>query len=303
MKIVVALGGNALMVRSEPLTAERQKLNAMRAAHTLYKLVATGHELIITHGNGPQVGLIAEQCAAILPPNSFPLDVLGAQSDGMIGYVLEQELDNAFKGNIRVVTLLTSVEVDADDPAFKKPTKPIGPLYTKEEATKLQDNYDWAIAKDGDGHRRVVPSPIPTKILDLDVIKLLVNHDVVVICAGGGGMPVFRHYDGSLTGVEAVIDKDRTSALLATSLEADMLLMLTDVDGVYTDFQTPQANRIGTVTAQQIGQYDFPEGSMGPKVEAARDFVTKTGGVAGIGELGDALDIVEQNAGTLVVAG
>ncbi len=302
MKIVVALGGNALLTRGEPLVAERLKLNAMRAAHALYKLVASGHELIITHGNGPQIGLIAEQAAAIRPPDSFPLDVLGAQSDGMIGYMLEQELDNAFKGNIRVVTLLTSVEVNPDDPAFQKPSKPIGPVYTKEEASKLEEQYDWVTARDGDGFRRVVPSPAPAKIQDLDVIKLLVNNDVVVICVGGGGVPVIRHYDGSVTGVEAVIDKDHSSALLASSLEADMLLMLTDVDGVYTDYQTTRADRIDSVSAKEIKQYDFPDGSMGPKVEAACEFVTNMGGIAGIGELGDALEIVERKAGTLIVA-
>ena len=247
MLLVVALGGNALLKRGEPMTAETQRANVRRAAKSLGELIGAGHRIVVTHGNGPQVGLIALQAAAGPRDGAYPLDILGAESEGMIGYLIEQELDNCLPGRTPIATLLTQVRVDAKDPAFGTPTKPIGPVYDESTARKLAGDRGWKVARDGDKWRRVVASPAPLEILEIRVISLLVERGVVVICAGGGGIPVVARDDGSLIGIEAVIDKDRASSLLAEKLGADMLLLLTDVDAVYLDFGAPEARRIKSV--------------------------------------------------------
>jgi carbamate kinase len=300
MLVVAALGGNALLRRGEPLTAQAQRANVKIAAESLAQIVRAGHQLVITHGNGPQVGLLALQGAAYKPDEAYPLDVLGAETEGMIGYIIEQELENALEHDRPVATLLTQVLVDKDDPAFSKPTKFVGPVYDKEEAEARAEAAGWQIAQDGDKWRRVVPSPKPLEIPDLRVLKLLLEQGVVVICAGGGGIPVLRRDDGSMVGVEAVIDKDAASALLAHQLGADALLLLTDVDALYRDFGKDTAAPIPELTLEEARNLDLPAGSMGPKMAAAADFA-ESGGVSGIGRLADALAILERRAGTCVV--
>lgn len=300
MLVVIALGGNALLRRGEPLTAENQRANVKRAAAAIAQVIRAGHQVVICHGNGPQVGLLALQSAALKPDEAYPLDVLGAETEGMIGYLIEQELENALPEGPRVATLLTQVEVDPGDPAFQNPTKPVGPVYDRQEAERLATGRGWAIAPDGSQYRRVVPSPRPKHIPDVSVIRLLTDQDVVVICAGGGGIPVVGRADGSLIGVEAVIDKDRVACLLARDLGAQALIMLTDVDAVYRDWAKPGQRPIRRASLDELRPEDFPAGSMAPKIEAARDFVAATGGIAGIGALEDALAILEGNAGTLI---
>ncbi|RWB61421.1 carbamate kinase [Mesorhizobium sp.] len=302
MLIVAALGGNALLRRGEPMTAENQRSNVKRAASVLAALIGEGHSVVITHGNGPQVGLLALQAAADPEREAFPLDVLGAESAGMIGYVIEQELGNLLKDRL-FATLLTQVKVDPRDPAFAHPTKPIGPVYDEATARRLAANRGWKIAPDGDKWRRVVPSPRPLEILEASVISFLVERGVIVICTGGGGVPVIARDDGSLCGVEAVIDKDLASSLLARQLKADMLLMLTDVDAVYLDYGTPAARALRRVVAAEISAREFPVGSMGPKVSAAIGFVEATGKPAAIGKLDDALAIVKGERGTTITTG
>ncbi|MEX1108422.1 MAG: carbamate kinase [Dongiaceae bacterium] len=303
MLVVVALGGNALLRRGEPLTMENQRANIKLAATALAAIVDAGHRIVICHGNGPQVGLLALQAAAYRPEEAYPLDVLGAETEGMIGYLIEQELENVLPRGRRVATLLTQVEVDPNDPAFRHPTKPVGPVYDKAEAMALAESRGWAIAPDGDKYRRVVASPLPVHIPDIGVIRLLIDQDVIVICAGGGGIPVLRRADGSLVGVEAVIDKDRTGAVLAREIGADALLLLTDVDAVYRDWGKPAQRRIRRASSDAIDEADFPAGSMGPKIAAARAFVAATGGIAGIGALEQALAILDGRAGTLLGRG
>jgi carbamate kinase len=300
MLVIAALGGNALLHRGQPLTAQAQRANVKLAAQALAKIVRAGHQLIVTHGNGPQVGLLALQADSYKPDEAYPLDVLGAETEGMIGYMIEQELENALNHDRPVATLLTQVIVETDDPAFAKPTKFVGPIYTKEEAETRAETSGWAIAADGESWRRVVASPKPVEIPDLKVIKLLLGHGVIIVCAGGGGIPVLRCHDGSLLGVEAVIDKDAASALLAGQLKADALLLLTDVDAVYQNFGADNATVIHTMTDIQACALDAPAGSMGPKLEAAADFA-KTGGIGGIGKLADALAILQGHAGTRIV--
>jgi len=300
MLVVAALGGNALLKRNEPLTAENQRANVRVAALALARLVEAGHRLVITHGNGPQVGLLALQGASYKPDEAYPLDVLGAETGGMIGYIIEQELENALDHQHPVATLLTQIVVDPLDPAFGNPTKFIGPVYTRDEAEARGKAAGWSIAQDGDSWRRVVPSPKPQDIPDLRVVQLLLNHDVIVICGGGGGIPVLRRPDGSLIGIEAVIDKDAASALLAGQLGADALLLLTDVDAVYRDFGTDHQARIKRLTPKEATALHLPAGSMGPKMAAAASFATQ-GGLAGIGRLDQATAILELRAGTCVV--
>jgi carbamate kinase len=299
MRILVALGGNALLHRDEALTADNQRRNIGLAAEVLAPL-ATEHELVITHGNGPQVGLLALQNAAYKADESYPLDVLDAQTEGMIGYLIEQELNNLLPADIRCATILTQVEVDPHDPAFTHPSKPIGPLYDKQQAQSLARNQGWHIAPDGDSYRRVVPSPRPRRILELTVIELLLNQGIIVICAGGGGIPTVLREDGSLIGVEAVIDKDLASSLLAQELKANMFLMLTDVDAVYRDWGKPAACPIRRITPQAISQFAFEAGTMAPKVEAAVEFVEKASGIACIGALKDAQAMINGEAGTII---
>lgn len=300
MLVVAALGGNALLRRGEPMTAEAQRANAARAAVALAGLVRAGHDLVVTHGNGPQVGLLALQGAAYRPDAPDPLDLLGAETEGMIGYLIEQELENALGHDRPVAALLTQVLVDPADPAFARPTKPVGPVYAEAEAKRLATARGWTVAPDGAAWRRVVPSPKPVEIPDLQVIRLLLAQGVVVICAGGGGIPVVRRVDGSLSGIEAVIDKDHASALLARNLGADALLMLTDVDGVQEGFGTPAARRIPRLTAAEAARLTLPAGSMGPKAAAGLAFVAAGGRLAGIGRMEDAGAILIGAAGTVI---
>jgi carbamate kinase len=300
MRIVVALGGNALLKRGEPMTAEAQHTNVRVAAAALADL-ARDHQIIVAHGNGPQVGLMALQAAAYARETLWPLDILGAETEGMIGYLIEQELMNALPPGTDCATLLTRVEVDPADPAFDQPTKPIGPVYTAEEGKLIRAEHRWSMVEESKGGlRRVVPSPLPVAIRGIQPIRLLVEAGVCVICAGGGGIPVVRGADGKMEGVEAVIDKDRTSALLAQALDADVLLMLTDVEAVFRDWGRPDQAPIGSITPDALDAMTFATGSMGPKITAACDFVRAGGTMAGIGRLQDARRIVEGVAGTQV---
>jgi carbamate kinase len=303
MRIVVALGGNALLKRGEPMTAKAQHTNVRIAAAALADL-ARDHQIIVAHGNGPQVGLMALQAASFAPGNPWPLDILGAETEGMIGYLIEQELMNALPPGTDCATLLTRVEVDPQDPAFDQPTKPIGPVYSAEDAKLVRAEHHWSMVEEPTGGlRRVVPSPRPVALLNSGPIHLLVEAGVCVICAGGGGIPVVRRKDGAMEGVEAVIDKDHTAALLARLLKADMLLMLTDVEAVYRDWGSPDQAAIATITPDALDDLPFAAGSMGPKIIAACDFVRAGGKVAGIGRLQDARAIVEGRTGTRVQEG
>ncbi len=304
MRVVVALGGNALLKRGEPMTAEAQRQNVRLAAPSL-AAVATDHALLLSHGNGPQVGLLALQAAAYEEVEPYPLDVLGAQTEGMIGYVLEQELGNVLPFEVPFATLLTMIEVDPDDPAFSNPTKFVGPVYDKERADALATEKGWVFKADGEHWRRVVPSPEPKRIFEIRPIRWLLERNAVVICAGGGGVPTMYdpNADRTLVGVEAVIDKDLASELLAREVDADVFVMVTDVDGVYLDWGTPEQRKLDTTTPGELRGYGFAAGSMGPKVDAAARFVERTGKRAAIGGLERIVDIVEVTAGTQVVRG
>ena len=300
MRVVIALGGNALLKRGQQLSAENQRANVKTAAKAIFGIMDAGHEVVISHGNGPQVGLLALQNAAYKEGSSYPLDVLSAESIGMIGYLIEQELDNLLPAGKLTGTLLTQIEVDPKDLAFDKPSKPIGPVYEEAEALEISKARGWVMGRDGSKFRRMVASPLPKRIFQIEVIRLLVDHGVTVICAGGGGIPVIRQSDGSFIGIEAVIDKDRASALLASEIGAQALLMLTDVDGVYQDWGTSKQTLITRAASADLRKQEFASGSMGPKVEAAAAFVDGGGNLAGIGRLEDAAAILKGNAGTLV---
>ncbi|MDJ0653295.1 MAG: carbamate kinase [Xanthomonadales bacterium] len=299
MRIVVALGGNALLRRGQPMTAEAQRENVRIAARALAG-IALEHDLVVTHGNGPQVGLLALQGAAFKPDEVYPLDVLGAETEGMIGYMIEQELGNLLPEDRPLATLLTMIEVDPDDPAFDDPTKFIGPIYDEEDAKRLAAQKGWRVKPDGDHWRRVVPSPLPRRIFETRPIRWLLEHNTVVVCAGGGGIPTLYRADGTLTGVEAVIDKDFASELLARELDADLFVMATDVDAVYHDWARPNARAIRRGAPGAFNLSDFPAGSMGPKVAAAVQFAEHTGRPAAIGALADLPDILAGEAGTTV---
>jgi len=302
MRVVVALGGNALLKRGQPMTAEAQREN-VRTAAPLLAAVAGRHQLVLTHGNGPQVGLLALQGAAYSEAEAFPLDVLGAQTEGMIGYVIEQELGNLLPEKVPMATILTMVEVDPDDPAFANPSKFVGPVYDRAQAEQLAARKGWVVKPDGQYWRRVVPSPEPKRIFEIRPIKWLIDNDAVVICAGGGGVPtMFRPGERRLVGVEAVIDKDLAGELLAREVDADVFVMATDVDGVYADWGTPTKRRIERATNDELRDSAFAAGSMGPKVQAAVRFVDRTGRRAAIGSLTDIDEIVSGGAGTQVVA-
>ncbi|MCD6638823.1 MAG: carbamate kinase [Nocardioides sp.] len=300
MRIVIALGGNALLRRNQPMTAGNQRANIRLACEHIAR-VAPGNEVVIAHGNGPQVGLLALQAAAYTEVEAYPLDVLGAQTEAMIGYVIEQELGNLMPGQA-LATLLTQIEVSRDDPAFDDPTKPIGPVYDEATAHRMAEEKGWSIKPDGESWRRVVASPRPQRILALDAIRHLVAHDTVVVCAGGGGIPAAYDADGRLAGVEAVIDKDLASSLLARELGADLLVIATDVDGIYRDFGSDDAQRLAGVTPDDLVALVLPSGSMGPKAQAAAEFVRATGCRAAIGALADIAAIVDGTAGTQVEA-
>ena len=299
MRVVVALGGNALLRRGQELNAENQRENIRKAAAEL-AVVHELHQLIIAHGNGPQVGLLALMDAHYTAVEPYPLDVLGAETVGMIGYMIEQEMGNLIPFKDHIVTILTQVLVDPADPAFQNPTKPVGPVYDQAEADKLQKEKGWAMAPDGEYFRRVVPSPLPRRIIEMNVIRMLVDANVVVICAGGGGIPTAYDENRKLYGVEAVIDKDLASGLLAKGLDADMFVMLTDVANVYVDFGTPKQRPIKAAHPDVLENMGFAAGSMGPKVKGACEFVRETGKQSAIGQLSDLAKIMDGKAGTLI---
>ena len=299
MRVVVALGGNALLERGEVPVAELQQKHVIAAVDALVPL-ARDHDLVITHGNGPQVGLLALESARDPSlPHPYPFDALVAETQGMIGYLLLQALENALPGQ-QIVGLITQTLVEADDPAFDNPTKFVGPIYAEDEAQKLAARWGWQVRPDGSSWRRVVSSPEPRGIVELATIKILLADGAVVICAGGGGVPVRRTADAQLRGVEAVVDKDSTTALLAESLGADALLLLTDVPAVQLDYGTPDARPIDRMSAEEIERVQFPSGSMGPKVAAACRFVRATHKVAAIGSLDDAVQLLAGKAGTTI---
>ncbi len=302
MRIVIALGGNALLRRGDPMTIQVQRRNIRIAAEAIAPLAA-GHSIVVVHGNGPQVGLLSLQAEAYTGAEPYPLDVLDAGTQGMIGYLIQQELRSLLPPESQVATLLTMVVVDADDPAFASPVKFVGPVYDKDAADKLAAEKGWAFRQDGSAWRRVVASPEPRQILEIQPITWLLERGAVVICAGGGGIPTVHPSSapGALVGVEAVIDKDLASELLAEDLGADLFLMATDVDGIYLDWGTPQQRRLDRVTPEELAGHQFAAGSMGPKVEAAARFAAKTGGRAAIGALTDIAGIVAGTAGTNVV--
>jgi carbamate kinase len=301
VRIVVALGGNALLRRGEPLTAETQARNVARAAEAL-RGIADGNELLIVHGSGPHVGLLALQDAERPDRGGFPLDVLNAQTIGMVGYPVAQALENLLPGRT-VTSLLTRVEVDPDDPAFDEPTKPIGPVYGEEDARRLGEEKGWVMGRDGEGWRRLVASPRPVRILEREVIRLLVDHGVVLLCAGGGGIPVVVDAEGRARGVEAIVDKDRSAGLVARAVDADAFLLLTDVEAVQVGWGTDEARPLEEIRAEEARALELPAGSMGPKVEAAADFAAERGGRAGIGRLEDAGAILRGEAGTRILGG
>jgi carbamate kinase len=299
MRLVIALGGNALMRRGQRADAAVQLHNLSTAVPALAKL-ATEHDIVLTHGNGPQVGLLALESAADPELSApYPLDTLGAETQGMIGYWLVRELHNALAGR-EVVALVTQTVIAWDDPAFAAPTKFVGPIYGREQALRLAAVRGWQVRADGATWRRVVASPEPREIVELPVIARLVHQGVVVVAGGGGGVPVIRGDDGRLRGCEAVVDKDLAAALLATALQADMLVLLTDVSAVFDGFGTPDARPIPSATPDMLRRMRFAAGSMGPKVEAACRFVTATGGRAAIGALEDAEALAAGKAGTTV---
>jgi carbamate kinase len=299
-RAVVALGGNALLRRGEPLEAANQARAARDAAVALSRASLT-HQLVITHGNGPQVGLLALMSDAYTETEPYPLDVLDAETAGQIGYVLEMQLDNYIDGQ-DTVTVITRVVVDPDDPAFESPSKFIGPVYMAGEAYKLAEQHGWTVKPDGERWRRVVPSPEPRRIVQLGAIERLVDAHFVVVCAGGGGVPVIEDADGCYSGVEAVIDKDLASSLLASDLGVEVLVLATDVDAVYESYGQPEQRAIARATPEGLRTRPYASGSMGPKVEAACRFVERTGGAAAIGSLDNVEDLLAGRAGTQVSA-
>jgi carbamate kinase len=298
MRIVAALGGNALLERGEPPESSIQEAHVIKAVRSLAPLAA-GNDLVITHGNGPQVGMLALESAhdpSIMRP--YPFDVLGAQTQGMIGYWLLQALQNALPGR-QVACLVSRTLVRSQDPAFAHPSKFVGPVYEEQQARSLAESMGWQVRQDGSRWRRVVPSPEPARLLDLPTVRMLLDSQVVVVCSGGGGVPVVTA-NGHLHGVEAVVDKDLTASMLARELNADALLLLTDVAAVQDEYGTPQARPIRRATPAELRARAFPAGSMGPKVEAVCRFVDATGKPAAIGRLGDAQALLAGGAGTLI---
>ena len=300
MRIVVALGGNALQRRGEPMTVDRQRANVAEACRSLAP-VAEEHELVISHGNGPQVGLLALQAASYDEASVYPFDVLGAQTEGMIGYLIEQELGNLLPFEKPLATILTMTEVDPDDPAFANPTKFVGPVYSETDAHRLAAERGWTVRPDGPMWRRVVPSPVPLRIFESRPVEWLLQRGCVVVCAGGGGIPtMYSPGTRTLVGVEAVIDKDRASAVLAEGLRADLLVIATDVDAVYLDWSTPDERAVSAAHPDALRELDLAAGSMGPKVEAAAAFASTTGHPSVIGALDELSAILAGSAGTRV---
>ncbi|MBU2693498.1 carbamate kinase [Pimelobacter sp. 30-1] len=299
MRVVVALGGNALARRGEPMTAEHLRANVRSTCQALAELARTT-ELVITHGNGPQVGLLALQNLAYQDVAAYPLDILGAETQGMIGYVVQQELSNAVRGEREVAGILTTTVVAEDDPAFDRPTKLIGPQYSAHDAAEAAAAYRWTIAKDGPAFRRVVPSPQPLAIVQAPLIRRLLEGGTLCVCVGGGGVPVRLDSQGRQVGVQAVVDKDQASAALAAEIGADLLVMLTDGDYVSENWGTPDQRDIVTASADAIAALAFAEGSMQPKVDAAIR-VARAGGRVLIGPLDRLDDLLARRIGTEIV--
>ena len=307
--VVVALGGNAILRRGEKGAFEEQYRNVCRTVERIADLVQDGYRVVITHGNGPQVGatlLRHEAAKNIVPP--FPLDVCGSETQGFIGYMVQQALRNELKKrglDKYVITVVTRVIVDADDEAFKNPTKPVGPFYTKEEAEKIRSQRPDLVVKEdaGRGYRRVVPSPDPKIIAERFAIRALVDNGFVVVACGGGGIPIVEE-GTQARGVEAVIDKDLAGQRLATLIGASVFVILTDVDGAYLDYATPKQTMIKQTTPRQLEQYEkeghFKEGSMSPKITAAVRFVQNGGKRAIIAELGKLTEAMHEKSGTHV---
>ncbi|MGF1715781.1 carbamate kinase [Photobacterium chitinilyticum] len=293
--VVVALGGNALLRRGEPLEADIQRRNIAKAAKAIAE-IGKEYNVVLVHGNGPQVGLQALQGLAYKEVGLYPLDVLVSETQGMIGYMLMQELKNLLPEQ-PISCMLTQMSVNPDDPAFADPSKPIGPVYDDFEAHELAKKHHWIVKPDGQYFRRVVPSPKPTGIIENDAINTLIGHEHLVICTGGGGIPV-EYINGKLVGVEAVIDKDMSAAFLAKQLKADALLILTDTDAVYLDWGKPGQRALHKTTPEELAQYKFDAGSMGPKIEASCEFINQGGKLVGIGALEDGLRILKGEAGT-----
>ncbi|NOH35752.1 carbamate kinase [Vibrio chagasii] len=293
--VVVALGGNALLRRGEPLEADVQRRNIETAVKTISE-IAKEYNVVLVHGNGPQVGLLALQGLEYKKVNPYPLDVLGSETQGMIGYMLMQEFKN-YLPNRNISCMLTQMTVDPNDPAFADPTKPIGPIYEEAEARELAEKFHWIVKPDGQHFRRVVPSPRPTGIVEHEAITQLIEAGHLVICTGGGGIPVKKEH-GKLVGVEAVIDKDMSAAFLAKQLNADALLILTDADAVYLDWGKPTQHALRNTTPSELAKFEFDAGSMGPKIEASCEFIQQGGKVVGIGALEDGLQILQGQAGT-----
>ncbi|UPR57957.1 carbamate kinase [Vibrio sp. ED004] len=298
--VVVALGGNALLRRGEPLEADVQRRNIETAVKTISE-IAKVYNVVLVHGNGPQVGLLALQGLEYKKVNPYPLDVLGSETQGMIGYMLMQEFKN-YLPNRNISCMLTQMTVDPNDPAFADPTKPIGPIYEEAEARELAEKFHWIVKPDGQHFRRVVPSPRPTGIVEHEAITQLIDAGHLVICTGGGGIPVKKE-NGKLVGVEAVIDKDMSAAFLAKQLDADALLILTDADAVYLDWGKPTQHALRSTTPSELAQFEFDAGSMGPKIEASCEFIQQGGKVVGIGALEDGLQILQGQAGTNITKG
>jgi carbamate kinase len=298
MRQVIALGGNALLKRGELLSAENQRRNMKNAAAALANICAE-HENVIVHGNGPQIGLLALEAAAYTAVPPYPFDILGAESQGMVGYIIAQELRNALP-HCDIAALLTQTCVDPNDPAFNNPTKPIGPVYDAIMIAELRQKNGWNFTQDGNGMRRIVASPLPKSIIEFSVIEKLMTSGIIVVCAGGGGIPICIDPDGKLRGVEAVIDKDHTAALLAIQLHANRLIILTDVDAVYLNWNTPQQKVIRQVKASELIGVEFAAGSMGPKIAAACRFVSETANSAFIGSLADVHNLMAGKSGTQI---
>ncbi len=301
MKVVIALGGNALLRRGERADADVQMANVRIAAKAVAE-IAKEHNVVLTHGNGPQVGLLALQADAYKDVTPYPFDVLGAESQGMIGYMVAQCVGNDLPDR-QVVNIITQTEVDPNDPAYSDPRKFVGPVYDKETAEKLAAERGWTIAADGKYFRRVVPSPQPKKIVEIDTIRQLVDSGAMVIASGGGGIPVIRNDQGKLEGSEAVIDKDMSASIMAAELDADALLILTDAPSIALDWGTPDQKEIKEVSPEKLQEYNFAKGSMGPKVEAVCRFANTGKGFGAVGRLEDALDILNGKAGTIIRKG
>ena len=300
MLVVVALGGNAILRRGEPMSVSSQR-DAIATACVPLAQIAAHHDLVVSHGNGPQVGLLALQAASYDQVSEYPFDVLGAQTEGMLGYLIEQELGNRLGNDRPIATLVTRTVVDADDPAFAAPTKFVGPVYSVEEAQRVGAAHGWQMRVDGLSMRRVVPSPTPLRILETQPIQWILDRQGVVICAGGGGVPTTHDVlTDTVVGVEAVIDKDLASAVLARDLGAHLLVIATDVDGVYTGWDTPDQRLIARAHPDALDPADFPSGSMGPKVRAAAQFARESDGTAVIGSLTDIDKMFAGTAGTVL---